>query len=978
MKGFLYGQTEYNFFNNTIHLDDYIKRGLDNHFDFLSITDVNLYGHYKFYKKCKASGLKPIIGLDVKLIDEDDNISTYLFYPYNNVGFQNLLKISTYINTNKEINIIEIINKLNGIHIIYNLDNSAIERYYQSENMEALINKLAFIKSNGYYIGISYTNNLLKINLNNYISNKCKELGIKTLPIHNCRYLEGNDVEAYEALALIGDRKVKIEDHEDYTFLNEPINSQFLDEFVNSINLNLYEDTLALPKYPNTKGVGSEEYLKALAYKGLEKRIGFGHREYETRLEYELSIIHKMRYDDYFLIVWDFIKYAKKNEILVGPGRGSAAGSLVSYCLGITEIDPLKYNLLFERFLNPERISMPDIDIDFPDNKRDSVIDYVKNLFGPTHICNISAYGTFQIKSSIRDLGRVKKIPNERIEELISLVMNLGFDSAIEQYKEREDIFTFLSIASKLNNLPRHVSTHAAGIILSDLDLADIIPLQTGINGLFQSQLEASDLEKIGLLKIDFLGIRNLAMIDEMVRDITGGFNLDYLRRITLNDKRTFELLQNGDTLGVFQLESQGIRQVLRNLKPNCFEEIVAVLALYRPGPMDNIDEFIARKNHKNFSYIHPILEPILKETYGIIVYQEQIMLIAGTFAGYSLGEADVLRRAVSKKNASMLKELEVDFINKSIQKGHKKEEAKAIYDLIYKFANYGFNKSHSVAYALVSYWMAYLKANYFGIFMSNMLNYVISNTTTLVEYLKYSKMHGLVIYKPNINTSEDKFISTKVGIFMPLTIIYSIGMISARQILEERENNGLFKNYQDFLQRTPFLTTANVEALIYAGALDIFGQKKKTMIENRSETASIFLKHLTGIIEDRTEFDESFLREQEKKYLGMNIEYDIYKDYDLLVKKYNCSILEEKLTDFGYYIVSFIKQKEIKTKNNELMLVGQITNNRIVMDFVIFPSQYSNTSRKLENDKLYIADGRISYNKDKKLQLIVNNVKNI
>lgn len=975
MKGFLYGQTEYNMFNNTIHLDDYINYAVQNKFDFLSITDKNLYAHYKFYLKCKKNNIKPIIGLECNFMDDDGSDSYYLLYPYNNDGFKNLIKISTLIST-KQITKIEEVNYLfNGIYVIFSLFNSIIERYYYNDNIESLNIRLNEIKASNYYLGISKTNNIFKQDFTNYIESIAINNNMKVLPLHNVRYLESIDICAYESLTLIGGKEIKIQDGEDYSFLKNPISTNELDLFIDNINIDIYNESLALPKYPNTKGVSSKEYLRALAIKGLNKRIPNHSNIYKDRLEYELNIINKMGYDDYFLIVWDFIKYAKKNEILVGPGRGSAAGSLVAYSIGITEIDPLKYNLLFERFLNPERVSMPDIDIDFPDDKRDVVIDYVKNLYGANHICNISAYGTFQVKSSIRELGRVKKISEDRINELILIVSNYGFEKALDDYKNREEIYNFLFIASKLNDLPKHISTHAAGIILSDLNLEDIIPLQNGINGLFQSQLEAVDLEGIGLLKIDFLGLRNLAMIDEMVREIKNKFDLDFLRNINLNDKKTYDLLKQGDTLGVFQLESGGIRRVLTKLKPNYFEEIVAVLALYRPGPMDNIDEFVARKNHKHFDYIHPILEPILKETYGIIVYQEQIMQIARAFAGYSLGEADMLRRAVSKKKAEILKTLELDFIKRSIKMGHKEVEAKQIYDLIYKFANYGFNKSHSVAYALVSYWMAYLKANYFSIFMSKMLNYVIGNTTTLISYLKYSKAQGLVIYKPNINTSSNTFVSTNVGIFMPFTIIYSIGMIVSNQIVQEREKNGLFKSFEDFISRTKFLSESCIEALIYAGALDIFGKTKKEMIENKSAASSVYLKHLTGIIHKTEEYDENYLKNMEMKYLGMNVEYDIFKDYESILRKYHLNELILKANVIGNYLLSFENVKEIKTKNGDMMLVGNVTNNKVSLDCVIFPSSYKELHLKITTDVLYIVNGKIGYNRDNKLQLIVNNV---
>ena len=664
-----------------------------------------------------------------------------------------------------------------------------------------------------------------------------------------------------------------------------------------------------------------------------------------------------MGYDDYFLIVWDFIKYSKNNGILVGPGRGSAAGSLVAYCLGITEVNPIEYDLLFERFLNPERVTMPDIDTDFPDIDRDKVINHVVELYGKKHVCNISAFGTFQIKSSVRELARVCKIDVNRIEKIIDMVQIHGYDKLLKEY-EGTEMYHFLYIARGIEGLPKHISTHAAGIILSSLPLDDIIPLQNGINDLYQSQLEASDLEKIGLLKMDFLGIRNLTMVSNMMKDLN--YSMNDLRNIPLNDPKVYKMLQNGDTLGIFQLESQGIRNVLMKLKPTCFEDLIAVLALYRPGPMDNIDDFIRRKHGEKIEYIHSDLEPILKSTYGIIVYQEQIMRIAQVFSGYSLGEADILRRAVSKKDSSKLEEMAIDFINRSVNKGYDKQIATNIYQLIYKFANYGFNKSHSVAYAMLSYQMAYFKANYFSVFMSNILNNVINNQSTMLQYFRYAKNRGLVINKPNINVSTNKFVSTKVGLFIPLNAIYSIGETVALSIVEERNQNGLYKNYFDFKNRNNIGSNV-IEALIFSGALDIFKDSKKSMMEFSSKEDDIFLKFIDNPIINQSEYDIQYLREKEKKYLGFNLEYNIFKNKEKIKREYGIvPISTLKFDHICNILIRFVKIKKITTKKNEIMLVGQIEDENSTVDFVIFPSTLRSFGFEINENNLYIANGNL------------------
>ncbi|MCR5232098.1 MAG: DNA polymerase III subunit alpha, partial [Acholeplasmatales bacterium] len=773
------------------------------------------------------------------------------------------------------------------------------------------------IKNIGGFIGYSSLNKPSYMKLNNDFIEYVKDFNIPIIPIHQLKYLNPEDSIIYEALKEIGGNPDKIGEFDDFSFNEQPDINKVLEDFINSIDLNLYQEKILLPKYPNTKGKDSYEYLVALCHKGLEKR-GLYFKKYLDRLNYELSIIHKMGYDDYFLIVWDFILYAKKNKILVGPGRGSAAGSLVSYCLGITEIDPLKYGLLFERFLNPERVTMPDIDTDFPDKDRDLVINHVKELYGELHVCNITAFGTFKIKSSVRELSRIFHIEQSRIDKIIDMIEKFGYEKLLTEYKD-DELYNFLYVARGLENLPKHISTHAAGIILSNDSLDNIVPLGEGINGLLQSEFEASDLEAIGLLKMDFLGISNLTMISGMIKDIPG-FSIEKLRNIPLDDPKVYKMLRDGDTLGIFQMEKAGFRKALRELKPTTFNDVIAILALYRPGPMDNIPTYIERKEGKSFTYLHKDLEPILKETYGVIVYQEQIMQIAKVFAGYSLGEADLLRRAVSKKDASKLDSMREDFILRSVRLGYSRDIANQIYDLIYKFANYGFNKSHSVAYAMFAYQMAYLKANYFNAFMPNIMNNVISNTETLIDYIQYAKQRGLITEKPNINISTNRFVYKKNWVFMPLTSIFSIGESVVLPIVEERDKNGLFKSFDDFINRcNP--SQSVIEALVYSGALDIFGKSKKSMLENSSKQDAIFLKHIKEAIIDESEYDFNHLRDMEKKYIGLNLDYNLFKNAKPLYDKYRAISLDKlSFNQKQYVIFSFSDMKEIKTKKGDLM----------------------------------------------------------
>ena len=951
MKGFLYGQTEYNLLNNTIRLEDYISLAKEKSFTFLSITDKNLYGVYKFYKACKKHNILPVIGLEITFVDEDNYNSKLLAYCINDIGYKNLLKLTTYLNTNPIPTSLEFLRGYTeGIALISVFENSILGRYYFSNQMSNLEEQLKkYQKLTDYYVGYSTTNYLQLTEKINEVLTLLHSRNIKTLPLHNCRYLNKEDKIVYEALTKIGGEEVKIKELEDFSFNANPVMEEELFNFIQKIQIKLYSKKANLPKYPNTKGLSAEEFLKNLCSKGLYRRLkGKILPVYQNRLHYELSVIHKMGYEDYFLIVWDFILFAKKNNIFVGPGRGSAAGSLVAYCLGITEIDPLKYNLLFERFLNPERISMPDIDIDFPDIFRDKVIQYVHHLYGHKHVCYISAFSTFLARSAIRDLGRIMKIEGDRLEELIRLTEEAkDYETLLHQFENREDIYHLLFIVKGLENLPRHITTHAAGIIISSYDLDDNVPLQEGINGLFQSQFEAHDLEEIGLLKMDFLGIRNLTILSDVIHQIPN-FTMESLRSIPLNDKKTYSLLATSDTLGIFQLESAGIRRVLYHLKPDCFDDLVAVLALYRPGPMDNIDEFIERRHGKKFTYLHPTLEPILKNTYGIIVYQEQIMQIAETFAGFSLGEADLLRRAISKKQEDELKHLKTHFLDGAIKKGFSSKIANDIYNYILKFANYGFNKSHSVAYGLLVYQMAYLKANYFHIFISKILNNVIGASSTLYSYISYAKEHKVTVYKPNVNISSNIFEVHKVGLFMPFQTIKGIGETITNLIVEERTQNGLYKDYKDFKARTK-LNSSNLEGLIFSGALDCFGLTKKQMMDTKEIYSDIFAKHLIDKIDDETEYDYQYLQEKEFDYLGFNIEYNVFNKIEEKHFQTKTSFINNKV---GKAVVAFENQREIKTKKDEPMLVGELSDGKTSFEFVIFPSDYKNITN-IEGNKL-------------------------
>ena len=554
------------------------------------------------------------------------------------------------------------------------------------------------------------------------------------------------------------------------------------------------------------------------------------------------------------------------------------------------------------------------------------------------------------------------------------MIQERGYDKLLELYKN-DELYDFLYCAKGLENLPKHISTHASGIIFSEDELDDIIPLSLGAGDILQSQYESCDLEEIGLLKMDFLVLSNLSLIDGMIHDING-YSIDKFRKVPLDDPLVYKMLRQGDTLGVFQMERQGFKNALREVLPTNFNDVIAMNALYRPGPMQSIPEYARRKNGEKFDYLHPDLEPILKETYGVIVYQEQIMKIAQKFASYSLGEADILRRAVSKKKADVLKEMSSDFIKRAISNGYSKDVAEQIYDLIYRFADYGFNKSHSVAYALFAYKMAYLKVHYFNAFMSNIMNHAISNKTTLNNYISYAKARGLLTQKPNINVSGSSFVFMENWLYLPLKVIQGLGDSTVNEIVLEREKNGIFRNYDDFISRcNP--SKSVLEGLVYSGALDVFGKTKKQMLESQDKQKQIFLKHIKGTQVSNDEFDFDLLKEKELEYLGMNIQYNLFVNVDELYVKYKSVPLNNlKQKTFMNVIACFSDLKEIKTKKGDLMLLGSIEDDTTTVRFTIFPKTYQNIPYgALVKNKLYVMRGSLELDNKNELSFSITNI---
>ena len=877
----LYIKTDNSLQQSLIKIKDLIEFAKTNNIKSLSITDNNMYGVMDFYKMCINNGIKPIIGMELEYSDQK-----LVLYAQNYDGYKNLIKLCT-IFSERKIELIDLEKYSSNLVCITPYDSLSI---YND------------IKSFYQNIFISYKN---EDELNS-IKDSNKIYMNETL------YLYKNDSEYIKYIDAVreGVTLELISKHHlnNYLLLEEEFNIKYKESIENNhkigelCNIDIPFNQKLMPKYINDMGIDSYTYLKKKCIEGLKKHFGDTVKEiYKIRLKYELDIINKMGFCDYFLIVSDYVKYAKENNIIVGTGRGSAVGSLVSYCLMITDVDPIKYNLLFERFLNPERVSMPDIDIDFEHEKREDVINYCINKYGSKRVAPIITFGTLGAKQALRDVAKSMDIEVGLVDNLcklidsrLSLKDNYNNNFKIKELLSRKDsLKECYKIAIKFEGLKRHTSIHAAGIIMSDIDLDEVIPLDKS-HEFYTSGYDMTYLEEIGLLKMDFLAIKYLTTIHNIIDSINKDYNLDIkFDEIPLNDKKAIEIFSKADTIGIFQFESDGMINFLRKLKVNSMDDIFAAIALFRPGPMENIPTYINRKNGKEkIDYIHPSLEKILKPTYGIMIYQEQIMQIAQTMADYTLGEADILRKAMSKKKKDILLKEEEKFTSRAINKGYDKQLVSRVYNLMLKFAEYGFNKSHSIGYSIVAYKMAYLKAHFPKNFITYLLSMEINDSTKTKQYIYEAKKNNIIILKPDINLSERKYVIENDGIRYPLSNIKNVGVQGSEFIIKEREN-GNFLDIYDFIRRCygKSVTSKTIESLIYAGVFESFGYNKKTLIENLD-----LIINYGELIKD---LDRSFALEPEI------IEYEEYTKKELM---------EQELSIFGFYLtdnpVTEFKQK--------------------------------------------------------------------
>ncbi len=960
-------KTSYSILNSLNDIKKLVSLAKEYGYTHLAITDYNnMFGVMEFYQECIKNEIVPIIGIELAIGN-----SVILLYAKNNLGYKNIIKLSTIV-SDEELSIKDLETYKDNLILvmpfsfyneeIYNIYVDRFIGYSSLEEKDKIKDRYVFINDVSYL----YKNDYVYLDYAKMIR-------------------EGKIIGEYELNRHIG--KHLLTQEEMLSFCDEEAikNNQYITD---NCRVKLEYTEGLLPVYDIN--IDSKKHLSELSHKGLNKRLdGKIPKEYEDRLKMELAVIDEMGFNDYFLIVYDYVLYAKKNNILVGPGRGSAAGSLVSYTLGITDIDPIKYNLLFERFLNPERVTMPDIDIDFDALKRQDVIDYVIKKYGEKKVVGIITFNTLGAKQVIRDVGRVLDIK----PSLIDSVAKLCYKDLKTSYSESKnfsklvnnnpDLKKLYNIALHLEGLPRHVSVHAAGVVMSKYDIDETIPLYRNQLGMYVSAYSKDYLEPLGLLKMDFLGISNLTLIDEVINNIRKDTNLNItFANIPMDDKKTIELFSEGDTEGIFQFEAPGMIKFLKQLKANSFSDIVAATSLYRPGPMESIPEYLKRRdNPKEIDYIDPSLEEILKETYGIIIYQEQVMQIARKMAGYTLGEADILRRAMSKKNESVLLKEKEKFIGGSIANGYSKEISEKVYNLILKFANYGFNKSHAVAYSMIAYKMAFLKTHFYRYFMLSLLNNVINNEGKTNIYISKLRSKNIKVLPPDINLSENNYLIYENNIICPLAIIRNVGSSISNVIISERKN-GKFKDFIDFVKRTygKQVNRKAIESLVLAGCFNSFGYNKKTLMLNLD---SIFnYVELTKdntliqidepLIDSALEYTKEELIKQEFDLFGFYLSthpVSKYKKYNSL----NTLMLEENNNRYISLVLEIISIKEVITKNNDVMAFIRASDEYKEIDLTLFPKVYKE-NRELEIHDIIDVYGQVEKRLDN-YQLIVSRI---
>ena len=1063
----LHVHTEYSLLDGSNKIKEYVDRVKALGMDSAAITDHGvMYGVIDFYRAARAAGINPILGCEVYVapgsrFDREAGSGADRYYHLvllaeNNQGYSNLMKIVSkgfvegfYYKPRVDLSLLEKYHE--GIIALSACLAGEVARFltrgmYEDAKKAALRYQDIFGKGN-FFLELQDHGIPEQQNVNQQLLKMHRETGIELVATNDVHYTLAEDAQPHDVLLCLqtgkkladedrmryegGQYYVKSPEEMERLFPYAPEALENTHKIAQRCHVEIEFGVTKLPKFDVPEGYTSWEYLNELCFRGLEERYQPVTEELKERLNYELSTIRNMGYVDYFLIVWDFIKYARDHDIMVGPGRGSAAGSLVAYTLGITQLDPIRYDLLFERFLNPERVSMPDIDVDFCFERRQEVIDYVRRKYGDDCVVQIVTFGTLAARGVIRDVGRVMDLPYAQVDTIAKMIpqeLNITIDKALQMnpelkkvYEDQKEIHDLIDTAKRLEGLPRHTSMHAAGVVISQKDVSEYVPLSRASDGSIVTQFTMTTLEELGLLKMDFLGLRTLTVIQNAVHLIEqdAGVKLD-MQHIDYNDKKVLDSLGTGRSDGVFQLESAGMKNFMKELKPQSLEDVIAGISLYRPGPMDFIPQYIRGKNRPDtIKYDCPQLEPILKPTYGCIVYQEQVMQIVRNLAGYTLGRSDLVRRAMSKKKAAVMEKERQNFVygNEAegvpgcIANGISEQTANKIYDDMIDFAKYAFNKSHAAAYAVVSYQTAFLKYYYPVEFMAALMTSVIEMPTKVAEYIQVCRQMNIKILPPDVNRGAYGFSVDNGAIRYGLSAIKSVGRPVINALVEEREVNGEYRSLKNFIERlTGTVNKRAIENFIKAGALDCLeGNRRQKMLvysqivdsiaqEKKNSFAgqmSLFdlvsdeeKKEYEIRMPDVEEYDKEMILAFEKDVLGIYLSGHPLERYRNIMEK----MISAKTTDFqpdeesgipkvydGQKVIigGMITEKTIKyTRNNKVMAFLTVEDLLGTVEIVVFPRDYEKWQSMLNEDARVFVQGRVNAEDDKPSKLILEKVR--
>ena len=1063
----LHVHTEYSLLDGSNKIKEYVSRVKELGMNSAAITDHGvMYGVIDFYKAARAAGIKPILGCEVyvapgsrfdrELSHGDDRYYHLVLLAENNKGYQNLMKIVSkgfvegyYYKPRVDMEVLETYHE--GIIALSACLAGEVQRYlvrglYEEAKETAYKYEKCFGKGN-FFLELQDHGIPEQKTVNAGLMRMSQETGIELVATNDVHYTYAEDAEPHDILLclqtgkkLSDENRMRYEGGQYFVKSEEEMRALFpyaaqaienTQKIADRCNVEIEFGVTKLPHFEVPEGYDSWTYLNKLCHEGLVRRYPDKHEELLPKLDYELSVIQKMGYVDYFLIVWDFINYARTHGIPVGPGRGSAAGSLVSYTTGITNIDPIRYNLLFERFLNPERVTMPDIDIDFCYERRSEVIDYVIEKYGKDCVTQIVTFGTLAARGVIRDVGRVMDLPYnfcDTIAKNIPNELNITIDKALimnpelrSMYESDETVKRLIDMAKRLEGLPRHTSMHAAGVVISQKAMDEYVPLSRSSDGTITTQFVMTTIEELGLLKMDFLGLRTLTVISDAVKLVekNHGIKID-VDNIDYDDKKVLDSIGTGRCDGVFQLESAGMKNFMKELKPQSLEDVIAGISLYRPGPMDFIPKYIKGKNEpESVTYVCKELEPILEPTYGCIVYQEQVMQIVQNLAGYTMGQADNIRRAMSKKKQYVIDAERQNFVYGNEEQGIKgciangisEQAANQIYDSMVDFAKYAFNKSHAAAYAVVAYQTAYLKYYYPVEFMAALMTSVIDNTRKVAEYIYSCRQMGIKVLSPDINEGEGRFLATKDGIRYGMYAIKSIGRQVIDIILAEREANGKYITLSDFLSRVAGreVNKRAVENLIKAGAcdgldgnrqqmllvyntlIDNLNQEKKNSLAGQMSLFDLVSEEEKKAYEVRFPNVEEYSKEIklgfEKEVLGIYLSGHPLEEYEEKWRKNISAVTADFMLDEetnavkikdnqSVVIGGIITEKTIKyTKQNKAMAFITIEDLFGTVEVIIFPRDYEKYSRYLNEDEKVFVAGHANVEEDKNGKLICEKI---